>query len=285
MVKATNEGEGPTQEVVKGSGTLGDPQVILFMTSWVKGSVTHDRREACIQMVYDTAIALDRTHVYVKAYNHDQRFLYDTNGNEVVKRDSYGQTIYNAWGNPFFEVEDADNHIPCDFYNSITQMYETAHVYVVIDIFQVPRRLMLMNERRHIKPWDYQSPQLWRVDQMACVNPLATEPGGELQQREVTLFMTTSFQDGWDMTRAGFNQMPVAQLTDLEFQDYYAQICPYQIEVIRNSGKAIWTPSFESESMGMSCPPVRMQLLYIFFSDPEVRQRVDDMVFRRYLLE
>lgn len=152
-------GDVPTQEVVKGSGTLGDPQITLLMSTWAKQSVTDDRCEACIQIDgiqhIPCARYLGRTHACIRAYNHGQRFLYDMNGNALIKRDSYGKPIYNTWGHPVSETEDADNQIPCNFYNCFAQMYKTAHVYVVIDTFQVPRRLMLMNtyigKRRHIQ--------------------------------------------------------------------------------------------------------------------------------------
>lgn len=96
---------------------------------------------------------------------------------------------------------------------------------------------------------------------MTSAKPLATNLYGELlvsclgrrrpgatagRALEVVLFVTADFRDGWDMSRAGFNQIPVSQMTNLEFQDY-AELCPNQIEVIRKSGKAAWTPIFESE--------------------------------------
>lgn len=269
-------------------------------------TVSVNRKQACIDLVYSTARALQLTQAWIRSWNKRSQYVYDENGCRVVLKQNKGggckrrRTQPDACGMMLSEwqQEEADSHITCDFFEPQTQTLYTAHVYTVDDEEDVPQRLMLLHERRFTKPWDDQSPQLWRGEQIGgleegtSTDTTMTSTFEEVLDRHLTytlkrhvgnqvnFFMYWGIM-GLDLTRAGFSQVALSEIQDEELVEF--GFCSEMIGILRRHCRGVWIPSFENEQLGMVCPPVKLQLLMMFFQTPEVKALMDEILERKYL--
>ncbi|KAK7745704.1 hypothetical protein SLS62_009670 [Diatrype stigma] len=217
MQQTHSQKDGIVEQYVRGSGNPADPKVSLLMYPWMMNTsnISSVRQEACIKIAWSAAKALDFSGVRIRHWNHDQQYAYDENGQRIRVADRNGI--------PQYKLEVADSHITVTFYHVGCTPRYPAHVYTVDGPDKVPQRLMLIGERKHTRPHDKQSPQVW-LDPRVVKAVSNMNLGGNIDQKrlqealeEITYF---DIDEGVNLTEAETYPRLFDDISDAEMLEW-----------------------------------------------------------------